>query len=29
MTVFGHPEPDFVLNHDGVPIISLWRRHKQ
>jgi Dolichyl-phosphate-mannose-protein mannosyltransferase len=27
MTVFGHPDPDFVLAHDGVPIISVWRRN--
>jgi hypothetical protein len=27
MTVFGHPDPDFVLSHDGVPIISVWRRN--
>ena len=27
MTVFGHPDPDFVLTHDGVPIISVWRRN--
>jgi Dolichyl-phosphate-mannose-protein mannosyltransferase len=27
MTVFGHPDPDFVLTHDDVPIISVWRRN--
>jgi hypothetical protein len=23
---FGHDAPDYVLTHDGVPIISVYRR---